>query len=117
MSCKKTDHFTFTLQNAVILTTAVSGSMDRQAMIKKWTCIFCNTTKSASRLDWMCLPCDHLICLSCFRSRKPLLQSTNKCPSCDNQLPLSFTAFTWLITHQQAAYDDERRENDVNELE
>ena len=64
--------------------------------------------KSGWCLDWMCLPCDHLICLDCFRSRKPFLQSCYRCPSCGHQLPPSFMAFTWLVTHQQGAHDDEK---------
>ena len=56
--------------------------LDWQTMIRKWTCIFCGMMKSASHLDWMCLLCDDLICLGCFRSQKLFLQSCNKCPSC-----------------------------------
>ena len=85
-------------------------------MIKKWTCIFCHEVKSASRLDWMCLPCDHLLCLGCFRSRKTFLQSCVKCPSCGHQLPVSFSVFSWLVTNQQAAHDDNEEENDLNAI-
>ena len=47
----------------IILITDIAGDMDRQSMIRKWTCIFCRIMKSGSRLDWMCFPCDDLICL------------------------------------------------------
>ena len=72
----------------IILTTAIAAGMDRQAMIRKWTCIFCRVMKSGSCLGWMCLPCDDLIGLGCFCSRrKPFWQSSYGCPSCGHQLP------------------------------
>ena len=32
----------------IILTTAIAAGMDRQTMIRKWTCIFCRVMKSGS---------------------------------------------------------------------
>jgi len=95
----------------IILITAFAKGMDQQTIIRKWTCLFCRTMKSGSGLDWMCLSCDDLICLGCFGSWKPFLQSSNKCPSSGHQLPPSFTEFTWLATHQQAAHDNENKED------
>ena len=99
--CKKKYHYYFNY--------CIAAGMDRQAMIRKWTCIIYRVMKRGSCLDWMCRPCDDLICLGCFHSRKPFLQSCYRCPSCGNQLPPSFTAFTLLVTHQQAAHDDAKR--------
>ena len=107
--CKKKYHYYFNY--------CIAAGMDRQAMIRKWTCIIYRVMKRGSCLDWMCRPCDDLICLGCFHSRKPFLQSCYRCPSCGNQLPPSFTAFTLLVTHQQAAHDDEKREDDLKEIE
>ena len=119
MNSKKTDHFPLVyVQNAIIVSiTAIAGSMDRISMIQKWKCIFCHEMKSASRLDWMRLPCDHLICLGCFWSQKPFLQSCHKCPFCGHQLPPLFTAFSWLVVYQQGAHDNEKSEHDINAIE
>ena len=45
--------------------------MDRRLAI--WLCIYCNTTKSSTKPDWMVLSCDHLICLACLNRYKEFL--------------------------------------------
>lgn len=85
--------------------------MDRRLV--SWMCIFCNTTKSCSRLDWMVLPCDHLICLSCFRRYKEFLKHRYEC-LCGERFDRS--TYSILVETQQCAHDEENR-SELDELD
>ena len=118
MNCKIISFLVCVKSIIIILTTAIAAGMNRQIMIRKWTCTFCRVMKnSGSRLDWMCLPCDDLTAFLLLPFSETVFAVFFRCPSCGHQLPASFTAFTWLVTHQQAAYDDEKREDCLNAIE
>ena len=66
----------------------VSGSMDRVHHIAKWVCVFCFVEKSSVVYDWTVFRCNHLVCLTCFRSRVEELKRMFACP-CGAQFPKS----------------------------
>ena len=78
--------------------------MDHIRRLARWICIFCFQCKSATYFDWMTLPCDHLICLDCFRRKKEFLKTMHEC-GCGAQFSVS--AYDWLINHCQVANDEE----------
>ncbi len=44
--------------------TIIQQQLDQsQTMCSKWTCIHCQQVKSSTRIDWVCLPCDTILCI------------------------------------------------------
>ena len=77
---------------------------DHVRRLAKWICIFCYDCKSSVRLDWVTLPCDHLVCLRCFRQRKEFLKTMYEC-GCGEHYSVS--AYDWIVTNTQVGHDEE----------
>lgn len=66
-------------------------------------------------MDWVCLPCDTILCIECFKGMKDSLKQTKKCPSCENEMPC--TAYSWIVSYNQAAHELEENFNDLDQLD
>ena len=80
-----------------------------------WTCCQCATLKSSTKLDWSCYPCNHIICLRCYRENKEQLKHTYITPCCRVPFPGGTSAFIYLITHCCVAKLEEDREQEERE--
>ena len=69
-------------------------------IISKWTWIYHHTMKSSTQypVEWMCLPCDHIICLLCFRKHKAALHVTYQCRFCGKFIPARGSIYGWLVS-------------------
>ena len=87
-------------------------------IISKWTWIYHHTMKSSTQypVDWMCLPCYHIICLLCFRKHKAALHVTYQCRFCGKFLPARGSIYGWLVSTQASAMEEVNR-TDFDDLE
>ena len=65
-------------------------------------CLACFKTKTSVTFDWAVLPCDHLICIDCFKKHAGELKVMFKC-GCGTEF--SQSAYDYLVTHCASAQD------------
>ena len=70
--------------------------------LAKWICIKCYKTKASVIFDWAVLPCDHLICIDCFKKHAEELKVMYKC-GCGAEFYQS--TYDYLVTHCPSAQD------------
>ena len=78
--------------------------MDRVHHIAKWICVFCFEEKSSVVYDWTVFRCNHLLCLSCFRSRAKELKRMFEC-LCGAQFPPE-SAYDYVVTFTSSAREE-----------
>ena len=51
----------------------------RVRRLAKWICVKCYQQKGSVVYDWAVFPCDHLICINCFKAKAATLKSEYEC--------------------------------------
>ena len=75
----------------------------RIRFLAKWVCVKCFKLKEAVVFDWMVLPCDHLVCLACFKARANDLKNLYEC-GCGQTFD-GLSAFEYLRRNSSLAFE------------
>ncbi|KAL9977890.1 hypothetical protein ACROYT_G015348 [Oculina patagonica] len=92
------------------------------AIFVETVCILCYTMKSGSVMDWVVLPCDHIVCIYCVAKSEKKLKNMKEC-GCGEKFENDISIYQYITTAncgcksngQGKAQAEEIKENDAQQ--